>query len=385
MKKSILDVLTVSGATSLRKQLEAPPKLDLAENVRAAAVSSKGHFVGRLVRAVRGPGKLTPHEFFYYRLYDPALPESALDRFVGKKIQNQMHFTCNDAGWFAACHDKLLWSTILAGAGLAVPDTVALLGQRTLPGRGISLGSAEELTHFITDDRNYPLFCKPIDGMNSVGAIRIEGIAGDDLIINGGERRPIADLAQFMSSLSRAGFLLQKVLPPDPALAPITGTAIPSIRFLALLTGDGPAIESAVIKIPTKNQVADNFWRHGNMLGAIDLSDGTIIRVIVGTASRLNVVEKEPASGVDLVGLALPDFQAARSLCLEAAGHFSGIRTQSWDVALTGGGPVLLELNFGGDLNLHQLAHNRGILSDRYCRHVRACGYKGRLPSIDAV
>jgi hypothetical protein len=37
---------------------------------------------------------------------------------------------------------------------------------------------------------------------------------------------------------------------------------------------------------------------------------------------------------------------------------------------------VLLEVNFGGDLNLHQLAHRRGALSDSFAAHLRRCGYR---------
>ena len=55
----------------------------------------------------------------------------------------------------------------------------------------------------------------------------------------------------------------------------------------------------------------------------------------------------------------------------EAAGLFPGVRTQSWDVSLSSAGPVFLEFNFGGDLNLHQLAHGSGALSDSYVEHLK--------------
>ena len=57
-----------------------------------------------------------------------------------------------------------------------------------------------------------------------------------------------------------------------------------------------------------------------------------------------------------------------------AAPIFAGIRTQSWDVALTEAGPVILEVNFGGDLNLAQLATGKGVLDDEYCEHLKGCG-----------
>lgn len=379
MHKPEADTLSTAGVTALRKRLSAPPTLDLSENVRAAA-NAGGSYIGRMIYALRGPGRLRPHEFFYYRLYDPALPESALDRFVGKVVQRRVHLACNDHAWFAACHDKLLWSTILAGAGLPTPETVAVFhlhGQVA----GKTLTSEDDLKRFIADPGNHPLFCKPLAGAYSLGAIRIEGIESDRLIINGGEQRPLDDVVRFISTLGPAGYLLQRVLRPHPALAPLTGASIASIRFLVLLGRNGPTIESAVIKLPTKDQVADNFWREGNMLGAIDAGSGSIVRAIIGTGANQRVVDTHPASGAKLAGFAVPDFAAAAAMCSQAARHFRGVRTQSWDVALTADGPVLGELNSGGDLNLHQLAHHRGILSDAYCRHLKDCGYKGRLPA----
>lgn len=65
---------------------------------------------------------------------------------------------------------------------------------------------------------------------------------------------------------------------------------------------------------------------------------------------------------------------------------FPGIGTQSWDIALADTGPVALELNWGGDLHLHQLAHGRGILDGVYRDHVaaRVSGRRspGKPPSL---
>ena len=63
-------------------------------------------------------------------------------------------------------------------------------------------------------------------------------------------------------------------------------------------------------------------------------------------------------------------------LVKEAARLLPGIRTQSWDIALTDAGPVPLEVNFGGDLNLAQLAAGAGVLDETYREHLRTCGYR---------
>jgi len=37
---------------------------------------------------------------------------------------------------------------------------------------------------------------------------------------------------------------------------------------------------------------------------------------------------------------------------------------------------VFLEVNFGGDLNLAQLANGKGVLDEGYIEHLRECGYR---------
>jgi hypothetical protein len=52
--------------------------------------------------------------------------------------------------------------------------------------------------------------------------------------------------------------------------------------------------------------------------------------------------------------------------------RLNGIRA----VALTDSGPVLLEVNFGGDLNLAQLAKGAGVLDETYAEHLRRNLYR---------
>jgi Sugar-transfer associated ATP-grasp len=49
-------------------------------------------------------------------------------------------------------------------------------------------------------------------------------------------------------------------------------------------------------------------------------------------------------------------------LCLTAATAYPGLRLQNWDIAIGDRGPVILEVNVEGSMDLHQLAGGRGIL-----------------------
>lgn len=92
--------LNVAAAKARIATLDAPPQLDLRAHARAAEAAGRRTLglLWELGQAMLGPGRLTVHEHFYYRLDDPGLARDAVWRFVGKRRQRVFHTRCNDAG-----------------------------------------------------------------------------------------------------------------------------------------------------------------------------------------------------------------------------------------------------------------------------------------------
>ncbi|MGH7071176.1 MAG: sugar-transfer associated ATP-grasp domain-containing protein [Acetobacteraceae bacterium] len=369
--------MDAAAAKALIDTLDAPPRLDIMGHVRAAAAEGMHPFelIRDMLRVIRGPGRLTPHEYFYYRLYDQTLARDEARRYVGKRAQNAFHAACNDLRWYAVAHDKALFYAAAAGYGLPVPRTRAVYapGVRTFGAETIR--TPEALAAFLSNAACYPMFVKPIDGIYSLGVLSLAALEHGRICLTTGEAASLEAVVGFVTGFGGAGFLLQDRLEPHPALRQAFGATLPTVRFLVLLAPDGAAVESAVLKIPSARNPADNYWRAGNLLGALDRA-GTLMRAMTGIGAAVRDVATHPDTGATLNGLAVPDWERARELCQRAATVFPGIRTQSWDVAITDAGPVLLEVNFGGDLNLHQLAHRRGALTPSYAEHVKRCGYR---------
>ncbi len=370
-------VLDVAAAKARIASLDAPPHLDLRAHARAAEAAGRRPMAmfWALGKAMRGPGRLTVHEYFYYHLDDPALTPDAARRFVGKHRQQVFHTRCNDARWFAVVHDKALFYAAAHGFGLPIPETLAVYapGGRTFAAE--MLRTPEQLAGFLQRPGCYPLFAKPIEGIYSVGVVSLARLEATQIRFASGEVADLDAVVRFITEFGGEGFLLQRRLHPHPMLREAFGSTLPTVRFLVLLSPEGAAIESAVLKIPSSRNAADNYWRTGNMLGALDMA-GTVRRAITGVGIAMREVAEHPDTGATLAGLAVPDWQQAVDLCRHAAAMFPGVRTQSWDIALTDTGPVVLEFNFGGDLNLHQLAHRRGALTPSYVEHLRRCGYR---------
>ncbi len=357
--------------------LSGLPRIDIPQNLNLALATNRGvlSILREIITLWRSPGKLTPQEYFYYRLWDPAIPLEEKRCFVGKKSQHEMHLACNSQYWYATAADKILFHTIMTGAGLPVPDLIAI----TAGGRHISgipnLSDPAALAAFLRRPDLYPLFMKEAGGKYSlsvVSADRYDETSGDVVLLDGTRCAPEA-LAPSLTA--GGGFLVQRRLRQTPALAALFGPRLWSVRVLVLLDSAGPKIHRAVAKIATGTNPADNYWRQGNMLGAISLENGTIWRVVSGSGAGLSTNPLHPDTGCPVAGVQIPDWGRVQEIILAASSVFAGIHTQSWDVALTEHGPVLLEVNFGGDLNLPQLAAGKGVLDDVYAEYLRGWGY----------
>jgi hypothetical protein len=157
---------SIAADAGLFETLNGIPNVDIARNLEAAI--SAGRRMTSILREVvslrRAPGKLTPNEYFYYRLWDPALTAAEGRRFVGKQAQHQMHLPCNDSGWYAAAADKLLFQTLMAGSGFPVPPLLAITQAGRRAGEARTLGSRPEIARFPREPQIYPLLAKPVAG-----------------------------------------------------------------------------------------------------------------------------------------------------------------------------------------------------------------------------
>jgi Sugar-transfer associated ATP-grasp len=246
-----------------------------------------------------------------------------------------MHLACNDPGWYGVTHDKLLLHTAAIGADLPVPELLAVVHpRRTLPGMP-TLSSPEAIISFLWDHNVYPFFAKSIDGIYSLGAVSADRLdATGQVHFADGTDRPVMNTAGEIAD-SKSGMLIQRRLRPDAGLADRFGRRLWSIRLFVLLAEDGPTIAQAVCKIPAPGNVADNFWRPGNMIAAVELKTGAIERVVRGTGQEMEVGFHHPETGKRIVGEHVPGWSDVLDVTRRAALIFPEVRTQSWDVALT--------------------------------------------------
>ncbi len=370
------------AASPILDRSMAKPRIDFLSTMRRVAqtIGKKPMQQLREIAGLQfGATRLSPEEYYYYRLYDDALytPDQRA-AFAGRAIWNTLYHLANDRIWFGVAHDKLIYYGAIGSFGFPVPETFALYA-RGRSHRGLeTLADPEALMRYLRDGLDFPCIGKPVSGMHSVGVVRIVGYERDldALVLSDGRRAPVERFATEIAAYARDGYLFQRVLDPHPEIAALCGDRLATVRMLVLLDDAGPELLRALVKLPAGANVADNFWREGNMLAALDLEDGTFRHVLRGVGPDQEELAAHPDTGRSFGNFRLPCWSEAKALCLEAATGLPGLRLQAWDVAITPAGPILMEVNVGGDFNLPQLADRAGVLDARLRRFLAS-----RLPT----
>jgi hypothetical protein len=167
--------------------------------------------------------------------------------------------------------------------------------------------------------------------------------------------------------------MFQERVKPHAAVRAICGDRLATVRVYTINGERGPEVFRAAWKVPAGKNTADNFWRKGNILAAVDYETGKVTRAIQGFALDQVEITHHPDTGAELVGAVVPNFSTVLNLALEGARVFDTIRAVGWDIAPTDDGGVIVEGNHAPDYNLVQMAERRGVLDARMNAFLAFC------------
>ncbi len=322
-----------------------------------------------------GRGKLTLPEYVQYGVYDlDRVDADEQARFITNNLHWPITRACCDMSCQGLTEDKWLCATVLDRAGIRVPETLAVIdrGTRSYPGTP-KIGTAEALRGFLASGDVLPLFAKENRGICSFGALLIAASDGERVQLRDGTW---LDHATFMDRcVAETPYLLQRVERNHGFFDRYTDS-LSTVRVCILLSGEDIHIPFTVLKLPSQRNVADNFWRPGNLACDVDPETGTIRTVRskdpLGTTDHAD----HPETGAPLLGETLPLWDQVIDMARRCAPIFQSARYQSMDIAIGQDGPILIEVNTGGGFDLPQLASGRGFLTDDVGEFFRVCGYQ---------
>ena len=168
--------------------------------------------------------------------------------------------------------------------------------------------------------------------------------------------------------------LLQTRLTNHPAVTPVAGAALSTIRVMTVrLPGQPAQVLLAVFRMGVGESVADNYAA-GGIVSAVDLDAGTL-----GPAVRFDETSFEtrrfaahPDTGAPIAGLAVPHLGEALRLAVRAHDTIGELPCIGWDVAPLPDGPVLLEGNWNPCVKIAQLPTDVALAETLYVRSLNA-------------
>ena len=358
------------------RDFEAKDSYSAGDLIALAAKASGRNVlsIGReMMKLSRGKSKLTPAEYVMYGFYDQSrYTAEEREAFISAKMHGKIVYQFNDYGWFEVAGDKWLSAKFLEADGTPQPETLAVIdtGPRLYHGTH-KISSVDAMRDFLTSGLDYPLFCKFNNGRWSLGANILTG--ADTTHVHLREKGAMTYEAFLNDHIGSNVFLIQKFVENHSFLKQYTPTTA-TVRMVNLWREDGLWTPHAILKLPSAKNDADNFWRAGNLVCALDVETGEILTVVGREGPGLKRHEVHPETGQAILGERLPHWDKVRELNARVAALHHPIKYQTQDIAITEDGPVEIEFNWGGAFELPQIATGRGFLTPEMRAAFRSFG-----------
>lgn len=345
----------------------------LKDDVLATSKRPRAQMSQEARQGTKWPGGTTTLDYFRYRLYE--LGRNERKEFLSDRLQYPILDHCADDEWSEKTVDKLVCTKVLLDAGVPTIPVLAVIDRS---GAGYdetpTISTGSELADFL-HNTDLPLFGKPNRLLGSFGAFRIDDIDADMVTVSG--EQPVSADVIVDELIGDVPYVLQHVVQNHEIIRAFA-TGLATIRTVNFVSTDSVRMGYAIYKIPAGDNIADNFWRKGNLVAEIDHDSGVIRRVVSGTGPDQIEHTIHPTTGDQLVGLQLPFWPQVVDLNRQTAEVFSSIRYQSQDIAITDDGPIVVEVNSGGSFDLPQVATGRGFLTKENKKFFESCGVNFR-------
>jgi hypothetical protein len=323
-----------------------------------------------------GPGQLSFSDYTKLRLFDDAFYAGSDKRMVvGQRRNFDIDLTINYRhDWMGLFSNKVASASYLAAHGFPTIPVTAIYAKDLAGASHLVARNRDDLRAFLANEANYPLFGKPVEGVQSLGSIALKRYlpGSDSLETMDGRQVPLDHFMLDIDEHYAHGYLFQGFQTPHPAVYAVCGNRLATVRIVTLAVEGEPKVFRACWKIPVGSNVADNYWRPGNLLAQIDMTNGRVPRVTSGIGLDLVEHTHHPDTKSQLVGMDVPGWTRLSQTAVEAARLMRHMPLIGWDMALLETGPVIVEMNEKPDLFLNQLADGRGVLDEELTAFIKS-------------
>lgn len=357
--------------TSIPRLITPPLGHSLAVARERFGVST-GRQLREMIALRYGPGKLVPYEYFRFGLYDPNISRAEKRNYLGDVTGNALNLSMTapiHRPALFALQNKAILLALCQASNIAVTPTQAICGAVLSIGPWRSLRMAAQIADFLKHDAHYPLFGKPIDGRQGVGAIKILGINGDGTLDVTEEKTGFTpdDLAAEIVAKFPTGYLLQDSVANTPELECFSTERLSPVRLVTLLDGSGhPQPLYAIFRSPSSPTARFGDPAVKVMRIALDMATARGTHATIGAGLSAQRLQTLPTADTPIADIEFSQLPAAIELAQRAHRMLPEIGLIGWDIGLTPHGPMIMEGNANPGVNLYQFTHLHGILCPEF-------------------
>ncbi len=253
-------------------------------------------------------------------------------------------YPSNPRKYFEYANDKLLAKKSLEGQRLRVPKTY------------LAISFFYQLVELEEGLRHYSSFViKPSSGSGGNGIMVISGYRDGYWISVGGKhytfqeiKKHIADIifGVYSFSMNDTAIIEERIV-QNSVVSELSPHGLADIR---MINYRGCNVK-AMLRIATIASDGRANLHQGGIGVSIDLLTGKTLAARIGSEDITN----HPDTGIGLLGIEIPQWEAVRSLC-EAASKAIPLDYLGIDIALSENGPVILEVNARPGIEIQNVA-----------------------------
>lgn len=319
-----------------------------------------------------GRQKLTVEDYYLYGIWRPTLTAAERAAFLSDRAGaalNKRLSPVNRSGLHGLIDDKLLLGLVLRAAGFPSQVPRAIYGKVTaLPGV-TRLTTADEIAGWLRRDGTLPVFGKPLHASLGIGAASILALSGDGRTVDLGNGATVAvdALATEIAASFERGYLFEPLIRQHPDVAAVTGPAMGGLRVVTLMLPGGPELLYTVQRLPAAGAMIDGgASAKPNSVAHIDPATGRVIRVQNMHAMATAGLETALVTGVRFDAVVLPFVAEAVAVAIEVHRLLARAGVLGFDIALTGEGPIINEVNATPFHSTYQRGADRGLLNPEF-------------------
>lgn len=289
-----------------------------------------------------------PYQYVKHGLYRASFGRE-LFGYVPPELLHMTRDLANAEGDMRLVRDKLAFEERMAAHGIRTPRTLFILNRNGILDRAGNEVAFETFirqaaTHFLPKG----LIVKPRAGGSGSAVFRVE--IRDRALFHAGTPLDETAFANLVFNTNNGHFwdefLIQESIVQHPELDRFNASSVNSVRIDTFIDDQGAVrINAAVLKVGAPGSITDNASRGGCMIG-IDLATGKPTgKARVDAKFGGTYYDLAERFGVDRKSFRLPHWPHLLEAVRRAADAVRPFRALGWDVAISRGGPVVIETN----------------------------------------